>query len=134
MILTALVAFALQTPADLPAAIRALPAWCSQGERVQETWETADGHLVHLRRGTLECGLHVQPWRGDSDGLAGVVETALTPAGEGWYPVRLRDLVVNESGPMRWSEYEHRIAGSVLLIEPAEGQLGTVTLDIRGGD
>ena len=134
MILSALAALALQTPADLQAAIPAMRDWCRQPGSGSESWETGDGLHLQLRRGPSGCGLFVQPVRGDEGALAEVVGKALAPATEGWYSVRRRDLVVNESGPMRWSEYEHRIAGVIRLIEPAEGQVGTLTLDILGGD
>ncbi|WP_332655659.1 hypothetical protein [Brevundimonas sp.] len=134
MILTAIAALVLQTPADLPAAIPALRDWCARPGSGSGSWATGDGHSLQVRRGPSGCGLFVQPVRGDEGALVRAVEEALAPAAQGWYPVRRRELVVNESGPMRWSEYEHRIAGSLLLIEPAEGQVGTVTLEIHGGD
>ena len=134
MILTALAVVLLQTPADLPAAISALRDWCGQPGSGSESWETDDGLHLQLRRGSSGCGLFAQPVRGDEGALAETVVKTLDAADEGWYPVRRRELVVNESGPMRWSEYEHRIAGFIRLIEPADGQVGTVTLDILGGD
>lgn len=134
MILTALAAVLLQTPADLPAAVPALRDWCSRPGSGSEGWETGDGLHLQLRRGPSGCSLFVQPVRGDEGALAEVVGEVLAPAADGWHPVRRRDLMVNESGPTRWSEYEHRTAGVVRLIEPAEGQVGTLTLDVLGGD
>lgn len=134
MILSALVALAMQTPADLTAAIPALRDWCAVTGAASETWDTADGRALHLRRGRSGCGLFVQGVRGDDGVLTLAVEESLAPAAEGWRPLRRRERMITESGPTLWSEYVHPTAGSVLLIEPDEGHRGTVTLDLRGGD
>lgn len=134
MILTALAAVLLQTPADLPTAMPALRDWCARPGAGSEAWDTADGRTLHLRRGPSGCGLFVQPARGDDGGLARSIEETFAPAAEGWRPVRRRERMINESGPTLWTELTHPTAGSVLLIEPDQGQMGTVTLDIRAGD
>ena len=133
MILSALAAVLLQTPADVPAAIPALRDWCARPGAGSDVWDTADGRTLHLRRGRSGCGLFAQPVRGDDGALARAVEEVLAPAAEGWRPLRRRERMINESGPTRWTEFAHPTAGSVLLIEPDEGQMGTATLDLHTG-
>ncbi len=132
--LVAAVALQVQPVADVATAVRDLPAWCAQAGSGSATLETPNGTLVFMRRGGLQCGLHIQPWRGDDGAFAATVVSQLAPEAAGWYPVRHRELVVNESGPMRWTEYEHELAGFIRLIEPAEGATGTLTLDLLAGD
>ncbi len=134
MILTSLALLALQTPADLPSAIPALRDWCAAPGAGSDAWDTDDGRTLHLRRGQAGCSLFVQPARGDDGDLARAVEETFAPAAEGWRPSRRRERMINEAGPTLWTEFTHPTAGSVLLIEPDQGQMGTVTLDIRAGD